>query len=132
MVSFRLSADVPVNFEHLLKYRHPDYWREDWFWADSLQVTLDLDDPASFDYTLSGLMAAADIRWTNDSNVADRPDTDVASRFVNIKQTNDPDVNDTVFFYTHGKADTTDDEIVMVLEDFTKPVDIDMFSILIL
>lgn len=84
MVSFRLSADVPVNFEHLLKYRHPDYWREDWFWADSLQVTLDLDDPASFDYTLFGLMAAADIRWTNDSSVADRPDADVASRFVNI------------------------------------------------
>ena len=132
VVSFRLNADVPVNFEHLLKYRHPDYWREEWFWADSLQVTLDLDDPASFDYTLSGLMAAVDIRWTNDSNVADRPDTDVASRFVNIKQTNDPDVNDTVFFYTHGTADTADDEIVMVLEDFTKPIDIDMFSIVIL
>ena len=38
---------------------------------------------------------------------------------------------DTVFYYTHGTADTSDDEIVLVLEDFTAPVDIDMLTVLI-
>jgi len=56
---------------------------------------------------------------------------DVPSHLASVKQSNDPSVMDTVFYYTHGTADTSDDEIVLILEDFTEPVDIDMFTVLI-
>jgi hypothetical protein len=38
---------------------------------------------------------------------------------VTTGDSNDATVNDTVIWFTHGTSATTDDEIVMVLEDWT-------------
>ena len=119
------------EFEDVLKHTLPQHWNEDWFIKDTLQVTLSSAEADGFDFTLAGLKAAANIRWDADTFYIARPQTDVSSHFFTQEDTNDPNEKDTVFYYTHGTADTTDDEIIMVLEDFSTPIEMDMFTLLI-
>ena len=72
--------------------------------------------------TLEALQAAANIRWTNDSNY----------ERVNQKpffKTNSKSVMDTMIWYTHGTTTPADDGLVMVLEDFTTPLSFGMFEV---
>jgi len=68
--------------------------------------------------TLTELMSDIDIRWTQDSNHATGTNT------------NDANTNDTIIYATQGTdSDTTDDVILMVLEDYTTALTISDFEV---
>ena len=75
-----------------------------------------VDTTAGNETTLTALQNAANIRWTNDTNEA-------------TGSTNDANINDTVIYNTKGTADTSDDVIIMVLEDYTTALTINDFEI---
>lgn len=62
--------------------------------------------------TLAALKANAQIRWTQDSNTS-----------------GDHSKNDTIIYATKGTADTSDDVVIMVLEDFTEELTMAMFDV---
>ncbi len=70
------------------------------------KISVDIGD--STVTTLAGLKAAANIRWTNNTNEYGFTRNETHDRFI----------NDTIIYATHGTADTSDDTILMVLEDF--------------
>ncbi|MGC6475269.1 MAG: hypothetical protein ACON41_01350 [Parvibaculales bacterium] len=76
-----------------------------------------VDTTAGNDTTLTALQNAANLRWTNDTNEA-------------TGSTNDASTNDTVIYNTKGTEDTSDDVIIMVLEDYTTALTIDNFEII--
>ena len=67
--------------------------------------------------TIDALKTAAQIRWTRDSD-GGRDD-----------YRNDKTKNDTIIYATKGTADTSDDVVIMVLEDFTKELTMAMFEV---
>ena len=70
--------------------------------------------------TLNALYAAANIRVDNTQNYSGNFDSG---------NYNDPDINDTQIYHTNGTSDTSDDILLMVLQDFTTALTIDMFLI---
>ena len=70
--------------------------------------------------TLTTLYAAANIRVDNTQNY----EGDFES------STNHADVNDTQIYHTNGTSHTSDDVLLMVLEDFITDLTIDMFEII--
>ena len=76
-----------------------------------------VDTSAGNETTLSALQNAANLRWTNNTNEA-------------TGSTNDAGTNDTVIYNTKGTADTADDVIIMILEDYTTDLTIDNFEII--
>ena len=66
--------------------------------------------------TLTALRDAANLRWTNNTNEA-------------TGGTNDALINDTVIYDTKGTASTSDDVVIMVLEDFSTALSITNFDI---
>ena len=68
--------------------------------------------------TLAELQAAANIRWEK------------ADFTNNPKSTNDSTINDTIIYSTNGTAETTDDTVLMVLEDYTEDLTITQFDIM--
>ncbi len=77
-----------------------------------------VDTSAGNETTLDALRTAANLRWTNDTNEA------------TTGSTNDASTNDTVIYNTKGTADTSDDVIIMVLEDYSTALTIDNFEII--
>jgi hypothetical protein len=75
-----------------------------------------VDTSAGNETTLTALRDAANLRWTNNTNEA----TD---------GTNDALINDTVIYDTKGTASTSDDVVIMVLEDFSTALSITNFDI---
>ena len=71
--------------------------------------------------TLTALYAAANIRIVTTQNYS--------GDFVSPYTTNDPDTNDTQIYDTNGTDITSDDTLLMVLEDFTTALTIDMFLV---
>jgi len=82
--------------------------------GDKIQV----DTPSGAETTLEALKTAANLRWTQDSNYDTRTST------------NDPNIDDTVIYDTQGTADTSDDIVLMVLEDYTTALTITDFDII--
>ena len=79
-----------------------------------------IDTVAGNEDTLTALYAAANIRIDNTQNYGgDFESGNNASR-----------KNDTQIYHTNGTSSTNDDELLMVLEDFTTPLTIDMFDII--
>ena len=68
------------------------------------------------DTTLTALQNAADIRWTNTTNEA-------------TGSTNNAGTNDTVIYWKNNTVTTSDDVIVMVLEDYTTALTMTDFEI---
>ncbi len=66
--------------------------------------------------TLTALRSAANLRWTNTTNEA-------------TGSSNDASTNDTVIYNTKGTANTSDDVIIMVIEDYTTALTISDFDI---
>ncbi|MEL0072537.1 MAG: hypothetical protein VW981_06660, partial [Rhodobiaceae bacterium] len=66
--------------------------------------------------TLTALQNAADIRWTNTTNEA-------------TGSTNNASKNDTVIYWKNNTVTTSDDVIVMVLEDYTTALTMTDFEI---
>jgi serralysin len=66
--------------------------------------------------TLTALQNAADIRWTNTTNEA-------------TGSTNNAGTNDTVIYWKNNTVTTSDDVIVMVLEDYTTALTMTDFEI---
>lgn len=71
--------------------------------------------------TLDALKAAANIRWVRD-------DVD-SSVFPGFVVTNDTRIRDTIIYATKGTAVTTDDVVLMVLEDFTETLTMAHFEV---
>ena len=72
--------------------------------------------------SLDQIKDVSEIRWTNDSD-AGRKNT------AQITVKNDRAVNDTIIYNTKGTADTGDDLIIMVLEDFSTELTLSHFDI---
>lgn len=70
-----------------------------------------VDTATGSETTIDALKAAAQIRWTQDSN------------------TSGTAANDTVIYATKGTADTSDDVEIMVLLDFTEELTMAMFEV---
>ena len=75
-----------------------------------------VDTSAGNETTLTALRDAANLRWTNNTNEA-------------TGGTNDALINDTVIYDTKGTASTSDDVVIMVLEDFSTALSITNFDI---
>ena len=67
--------------------------------------------------SLAALKTAANIRWTNDS------------KFSSNSRTNNSATNDTIIYSTNGTADTSDDFVLMVLEDYNTALTFTDFEI---
>jgi VCBS repeat-containing protein len=76
--------------------------------------------------TLEALKAAANIRWTQDSNYEYGAEWQGVG---DVRYRNDSDLNDTIIYNTRGTADESDDVILMILQDFTEPLTIDHFQV---
>ncbi|MDD9841116.1 MAG: VCBS domain-containing protein, partial [Alphaproteobacteria bacterium] len=70
--------------------------------------------------TLEALQSAVNIRWTQNSDYSTVSGI-TASRY------NDPNIHDTIIYHTRGTDDTSDDIVLMVLEDYTTPLTIGDF-----
>jgi Ca2+-binding RTX toxin-like protein len=80
---------------------------------DKLRVTTTQGDEDN----LADLKSALGIRWV------------VSNAGIANSETDDPNTLNTVIYDTKGTVDTSDDEIIMVLEDYTKALTIDDFNI---
>ena len=78
-----------------------------------------VDTPLGTETTLEALKAAANIRWTNDSDAGRLPDS----------YSNDSEINDTIIYDTQGTERLGDDVILMVLEDYTQDLTIAQFDV---
>jgi len=76
-----------------------------------------VDTALGTETTLASLKTAAEIRWTN------------SSKFDTGTIYNDKSLNDTMIYATQGTADTADDIIIMVLEDYSAELTFDNFEI---
>ncbi|MEG9862780.1 MAG: hypothetical protein V6Z81_09915, partial [Parvularculales bacterium] len=76
--------------------------------------------------TIEALQAAANIRWTQNSdyNYEGDPEGDSGWRVIN-----DSGKNDTIIYDTRGTADTGDDRVIMVLQDYSRPLTMDQFQV---
>ncbi|MDD9797495.1 MAG: hypothetical protein OXT03_00015, partial [Alphaproteobacteria bacterium] len=68
------------------------------------------------------LKSAANIRWTQDSDYS-------TLAGITAHSTNDQTIDDTIIYATQGTADTADDIVLMVLEDYNTALTITDFDI---
>ncbi|MDD9798425.1 MAG: hypothetical protein OXT03_04895, partial [Alphaproteobacteria bacterium] len=73
--------------------------------------------------TLEALKSAANIRWTQNSDYSSIAGITPAS-------TNDQNIDDTIIYSTRGTADTADDIVLTVLEDYNTTLTIANFDII--
>ena len=77
------------------------------------KIRVDIGDSTAT--TLAALKSAANIRWTNDT--------------TRSGHLNDPNVSDTIIYATHGTVDTSDDTVLMVLDDYAEDLTLAHFDI---
>ena len=74
---------------------------------------------------IAAIRTALNLRITNDTEINDHAD------ITSNPSTNDENTNDTIIYDTNStSSDTSDDQILMVLLDFTETLTIDMFDII--
>ena len=90
---------------------------------DKIRVDADVTAAAANGVaTVAEIMRDANIRWTQDSNYTPPANVDVSD-------TNDAGTNDTIIYGTGGTADTSDDTVLMVLEDYNTELTPTQFDI---
>jgi len=84
---------------------------------------IEIDTASGAETALEDLMQAANIRWTQDADYSSIPGITPAS-------TNDENIDDTVIYDTRGTADTADDIVLTVLEDYDTALTIIVYDII--
>ena len=92
------------------------------FDGDVLHLNVLDGAPKPRQLSLEDIQKRADLRWTNDSDAGRK-------NSAQITEKNDRGIHDTIIYYTKGTADTSDDVILIVLEDFTTELTAEMFEI---
>lgn len=97
------------------------------------RIRVKLEDEHAYSRTLDELKQSLNIRWEQDSDVSWLYDPDGPSKVIKtdrkaVRGENNRHEDDTIIYYTHGTADTADDQIVMIIEDFSDPLTAQMFE----
>ena len=117
VTDFHPYARAAANRDLHYWYYLPETEQPEPHGIDLIRVKLDWMPSMSMD----DVQDALNIRWVQTRD-AGRGKSEVVSN------QNNPHLHDTIIYYTHGTADTADDQIVMVLEDFNATLTTEMFE----
>ncbi|MDD9798617.1 MAG: calcium-binding protein, partial [Alphaproteobacteria bacterium] len=83
---------------------------------------INVDTPSGADTTLASMKSGANIRWTQN--------TDYSSlSSVTVQNSNNRYIRDTIIYHTRGTTTTSDDFVLMILEDYNTPLTLSDFAI---